>query len=148
MKTVGIDSQKISLCVGQKSEEWLSEELRNVAWSPQALRLNGWRYSGPLDPEMVLKAVCSGYERRPVECGELIEGIHRANVAVTWVSVSGALWMLSLLVVVLLVAFYIYRWHVAKSVRTILREEVMLEVQTQMSDYTAMQDRDKGEEHR
>ena len=44
------------------------------------------------------------------------------------------------LVIVLSGCLYMYRRHVTKSVRQVLREEVMLEVQTQMADYLPMED--------
>lgn len=145
MKEAGVDHQKIASCVGQKSEEYLSEELQNVAWSPQALRLNGWRYSGPLDPETVLKAICSGYVRQPEECTNFMEGgevpfIHKT----VGLSVSGAISAFSGLILTLGVIFYFYKRYVTKSVRSALREEVMLEVQSQMADYAPLHESSGG----
>lgn len=31
------------------------------AWSPRAIRINGWRYSGMLEADLVVRAVCSGF---------------------------------------------------------------------------------------
>merc|ERR1711920_629980 len=44
----------------------------NTAWSPRALRINGWRYSGILDPDLVTRAVCAGFISQPKECKDLI----------------------------------------------------------------------------
>jgi len=40
------------------------------------------------------------------------------------------------------IGFHLYRRQMTKSVRQVLREEVMLEVQSQMADYSALEDRD------
>eukprot|EP00439_Symbiodinium_sp_Y106_P018715 s3389_g2.t1 len=42
-------------------------------------------------------------------------------------------------------AFFFYKRHLTSSVRKVLREEVMLEVQTQMADYVVM---DEDGQHR
>ena len=34
---------------------------RTQAWSPRAIRINGWRYSGMLEADLVARAVCSGF---------------------------------------------------------------------------------------
>ena len=34
---------------------------RAEAWSPRAIRINGWRYSGMLEADLVVRAVCSGF---------------------------------------------------------------------------------------
>eukprot|EP00438_Fugacium_kawagutii_P004793 Skav225649 [mRNA] locus=scaffold4659:4484:8789:- [translate_table: standard] len=47
---------------------------------------------------------------------------------------------LTLLVSALIGAFLFYKRHLASSVRRVLREEVMLEVQSQMADYVVMED--------
>jgi len=99
------------------------------------MRINGWRYSGPLDPETVLKAVCSGYEKPPLECSELLSGF---AVQFSSLSLSTFLWTTMAMMGCMMSMFLLYRQHMTKSLRTVLREEVMLEVQTQMADYTEM----------
>eukprot|EP00434_Breviolum_minutum_P027521 symbB.v1.2.024336.t1/scaffold2296.1/size83103/1 len=124
----------------------LREQLQNVAWSSLALRLNGWRYSGPLDPQTVLKAVCGGYTTgtQPSECSYMnwegvTGGVLTAGL-VDSVPFAQMLAALALLVSVLIGAFFFYKRHLASSVRRVLREEVMLEVQSQMADYVVMED--------
>eukprot|EP00929_Paragymnodinium_shiwhaense_P102246 TRINITY_DN65436_c0_g1_i1.p1 TRINITY_DN65436_c0_g1~~TRINITY_DN65436_c0_g1_i1.p1 ORF type:complete len:494 (+),score=102.02 TRINITY_DN65436_c0_g1_i1:89-1570(+) len=144
MKHLGVDTGKVQKCVLTRWEEFLDQQIEQVAWSPQALRLNGWRYSGPLDPETVLKAICSGYTETPDECNALLSIYqHRPP---PWVNVVSSLsfgtfaWSVVGLVMAVVVMFYLYRRYETTSVRRAIREEVMLEVQTQMADYTEFKD--------
>lgn len=141
MADVGIPKDEVERCELLNREQFLDDQINNVAWSPQALRLNGWRYAGPLDPETVLKAVCSGYASAPKECDELLTGY---TGPIRWptstVTFSVFAWTIFLLALFLAVLFYMYRRHVTSSVRKVLREEVMLEVHTMMADYVPMQD--------
>merc|ERR1712032_1619986 len=54
-------------------QEKLANERENSAWSPRALRINGWRYSGILDADLVARAVCSGFINQPEECQQLLK---------------------------------------------------------------------------
>eukprot|EP00913_Durusdinium_trenchii_P012519 g11755.t1 len=58
---VGIDSKEIQKCVLHQKDSLLQHELENPAWSPRAIRINGWRYSGMLEADLVARAVCSGF---------------------------------------------------------------------------------------
>mmetsp|Transcript_38156 Transcript_38156/g.109493 ORF Transcript_38156/g.109493 Transcript_38156/m.109493 type:complete len:494 (+) Transcript_38156:26-1507(+) len=141
MEEVGIAVQAVENCVRRNFKQILQDQIEQVAWSPQALRLNGWRYSGPLDPETVLKAVCSGFANPPKECDELLNGyssvVQWSTPSLTFRRLLTTIFVMGL---VLSAVFFLYRRHVTSSVRRVLREEVMLEVQTQMADYTAMDD--------
>lgn len=142
MDSVGINSEEVLKCSKDNRIELLDEQLKNLAWSPQALRLNGWRYSGPLDPEMVLKAVCSGYTTHPAACEDLVTWhgsgvIMRHHPGLSFGTLLGGVFILG---VCISTVFYFYRQHVTSSVRKVLREEVMLEVQTQMADYAPLED--------
>jgi len=143
MEKVGIPVKKIQQCISQNYANFMDEQIEQVAWSPQALRLNGWRYSGPLDPETVLKAVCSGYTTPPQECIQLMNVYSGSSLG--WSSaLSGLPTMLMVLgsmLTCLGVLFFLYKRHVTMSMRKALREEVMLEVQTQMADYVPMEDK-------
>ncbi|CAE7743707.1 BP80, partial [Symbiodinium microadriaticum] len=75
MRDIGIDAQSVQDCVHRNRVPILREQLKNVAWSRLALQLNGWRYSGPLDPQTVLQAVCGGYTTPPEECSTLQKGL-------------------------------------------------------------------------
>lgn len=143
MKKVGISVSKVQKCVSQNYAGYLDEQIEKVAWSPQALRLNGWRYSGPLDPETVLKAVCSGYTTPPQECTSLMT-IYSGSSSGWSSALSGLpslLMVLGCTMSCLGVLFFLYKRHVTMSMRKALREEVMLEVQTQMADYVPMEDK-------
>ena len=56
--------------------------------------------------------------------------------------------ILLMLVVIVAIAFYFYQSYLRKSVRTALREEVMLEVKTQMQDYHPLEEDAIPEQHR
>lgn len=140
MGNLGIKTGEVDTCVEVHRKKFLDDQIKNTAWSPQALRINGWRYSGPLDPESVLKALCSGYSVPPKECGELLSGIHLSSHLPGGVSLSLFVWTSVGMAFCLIFAFYLYRSHVTSSVRKVLREEVMLEVETQMADYAQLAD--------
>jgi len=138
MESLGISLLQVDACIQLHRKKFLDDQIRNTAWSPQALRVNGWRYSGPLDPEAVLKAVCSGYASQPKECEELLSGSWAWDVS--GISLGAFVWTSMGMAFCLVFLFYLYRTHVTSSVRKVLREEVMLEVQTQMADYAHLSD--------
>jgi len=143
MAEVGLSYDDIQKCARENRNKFLREQIRYVAWSPLALRINGWRYSGPLDPETVLKAVCSGYAEPPQECAELLSGfaaLHHASLGSGGITLSTFLWTALAMMVCVVSSCLLYRRQMTMSVRTVLREEVMLEVQMQMADYTEMQE--------
>jgi len=143
MAAVGISVGSVLSCVKEQETRLLDEQIQNVAWSPQALRLNGWRYSGALDPETVLKAVCAGYATPLPACEQLLSSYSGGP----WhggggLTVTTFVWVLVIFGLSLVLAVYVYRRHLQTSVRKVLREEVMLEVQTQMADYVNLPDSD------
>lgn len=142
MKELGVDQDALVRCIRKNQDRYLDAEVENVAWSPQALRINGWRYNGPLDREAVLKAICSGFRERPGECKSLLEGRWVAQFipSVGGVSLGTLFWAVGVLLVFLAIAFYVYKSYVTSSVKQQLREEVMLEVQSQMADYSVLED--------
>merc|ERR1712003_559142 len=84
LKTVGLGVARVQECVSQTKERKLKEERDNTAWSPRALRINGRRYSGMMDADLVTRAICSGFISQPSECLDL-----QAPVRVTIASVAG-----------------------------------------------------------
>merc|ERR1712216_795857 len=72
MEELGIDVSQVRNCVDTSSNAKLESQLVNKAWSPRALRVNGWRYSGLLEADLVTKAVCSGFVDQPEECKSLL----------------------------------------------------------------------------
>jgi len=145
MERLRIPVQKVAACIARDKDRLLDGEAVNVAWSPLALRLNGWRYSGPLDPQTVLKAVCSGYSRRPPECKELLDAYAGfAPLAAYTITLDSFLVLMVLLVFGMAACFLFYKRRITKSVRSVLREEAMLEVQHQMTEYALLQDGGKA----
>jgi hypothetical protein len=119
----------------------LDRQKSHTAWSPRALRINGWRYSGILDPELVATAVCAGFSKEPPECAQ-VKALNR-DMFVPFTpfhlrgGVSFGTLFKSLFVVLALVvgAFYLYKRYMQKEMRATIREEVMLEVESQMAQY-------------
>jgi hypothetical protein len=139
----GLDEKAVEKCYNLNSEIYLQAQRENVAWSPLALRINGWRYAGPLDSITVMKAVCSGFITPPPECHEWSRMHYTVIRHRHGVSFSDALLTFGSLVLSLFVIFMCYKRFMTKSVRAALREEVMLEVRSQMADYRQLQDDDK-----
>lgn len=143
MQKVGIDVEKVNHCMATTRDEKLRQQRANTAWSPRALRINGWRYSGTLDADLVMRAICAGFVSQPPECSKLVEpvdpfretrGVSPAG-AIDRSTFAGVLVGVSLLV---LCALCLYRRSITRQVHTALREEVMLEVQCQMSTYKSL----------
>merc|ERR1719291_479465 len=72
MRNVGINTDTIEECVSKSTEAKLMDQRQHPAWSPRALRINGWRYTGMLDPDLVTRAICSGFITVPPECNQLV----------------------------------------------------------------------------
>lgn len=142
MRQIGIDPDEIITCAMTTKNEKLRKERRNQAWSPRAMRINGWRYSGMLNADLVTRAVCSGFIHQPVECESLIKPrdvfkpfeIHTSD----GVSLGTMLLWLVMTVVFGFGVMLLYKRYLKKELRTTLREEVMLEVQAQMGEYAKL----------
>lgn len=142
MRKVRIDTALIESCVEANTTKYLARERANTAWSPRALRINGWRYSGALDADLVTRAICAGFVEQPRACEVLVapmrglpqttsirqEGVGLGTFIVSLFSVSMLAFGLLLL----------YRRSLTAHIHSALREEVMLEVQSQMSSYKQM----------
>lgn len=68
MQKIGVDVSKVQQCVASTQDSKLKKERDNSAWSPRALRINGWRYTGMMDSDLVTRAVCAGFTTKPKEC--------------------------------------------------------------------------------
>eukprot|EP00420_Gonyaulax_spinifera_P031742 CAMPEP_0197887670 /NCGR_PEP_ID=MMETSP1439-20131203/19544_1 /TAXON_ID=66791 /ORGANISM="Gonyaulax spinifera, Strain CCMP409" /LENGTH=481 /DNA_ID=CAMNT_0043507521 /DNA_START=25 /DNA_END=1470 /DNA_ORIENTATION=- len=142
MQEVGIDSSKIELCVATSGEAKLKNEWEHTAWSPRALRINGWRYSGVLDADLVIRAICSGFVHQPMECQTLIKPRDPTvpyvpqQEGVSFGTLVG--WLFGTLVAAF-GCLLLYKRYLKKEMRATLREEVMLEVQQQMGEYSRLQ---------
>lgn len=139
MKQVGIDPEPIIQCAMETNEEKLKLQRKNQAWSPRALRINGWRFSGMLTADLVSRAVCSGFIHQPEECKSLFRprDVFKPYVihADGGVSFGTMLLWLSLTILFGFGCMLLYKRYLKADMRTTLREEVMLEVQAQMGQY-------------
>lgn len=138
MRKVGINVGKVKNCVDTSKIAKLTRERKNTAWSPRALRINSWRYTGMLDADVVTRAICAGFVNQPDACNELIEPINVfRDTKPPEDGVDLSTLMIALLVVgaLTLGALLMYKRSLTKHIHTALREEVMLEVQTQMASY-------------
>ena len=113
----------------------LEDQAAHQAWSPHALRINGWRYSGPLEASVVLKTICQGFSNVPSICYDIhVLGHHDFR----GISIGMAWFLTVCMLVTVGIAFMIYRRNLTKSLRSLMREEVMLEVRSQMADYAML----------
>lgn len=140
-----VDANKISRCVEHHADQYLEESVREVAGSEQALRINGWMYRGPLDPETVVKAVCSSFATPMPACEALLNrGLFRSFHMFKFRVMAGTLswgvfeWMLVAICILSVVNCLLYRRHIVKLVKRQMREEVMIEVQSQMAEYSKL----------
>jgi len=136
LKSVGLDVARVQECVSQTKERKLKEERDNTACSPRALRINGWRYSGMMDADLVTRAICSGFISQPSECLDLQAPVRISVVAsVTGVSTQTFVGCLSGLLFFGFFMFRFYKTSLKKSMKADVREQVFLEVQSHMSQY-------------
>lgn len=137
MAEVGIDQAQVEECVHATSTEKLQHEVENTAWSPRALRINGWRYSGILDADLVTKAVCSGFTVEPAECQEIskerdpfVPYNQQGSTGISFTTLFA--WLVGTLTVGA-ISMALYKRRLQEEMRANIREEVMLEVQAQYS---------------
>merc|ERR1712100_837309 len=71
MTEVGVDVDAVMKCYTDTHDEKLKNQRDHTAWSPRAVRINGWRYTGMLDADLVTRAVCAGFTKKPDECMSL-----------------------------------------------------------------------------
>uniref|UniRef100_A0A7S1AKZ4 PA domain-containing protein n=1 Tax=Noctiluca scintillans TaxID=2966 RepID=A0A7S1AKZ4_NOCSC len=142
MRSLSVDVDAVQACVGDSRTEKLTAERDNKAWSPGALRINGWRYMGMVDAELVTRAICSGFIKRPWECNDIVrprdpfvrtidKGPQLAN---------GPLVVVGLLVLIFSImgAFVMASSSLKSTARGLIRDEVMLEVRSRVDDYRQM----------
>lgn len=141
MKAVNIDTEKINSCTSASSAtQRLEDEVESMAWSVTALRINGWRFSGSLSADLVLKAVCSGFPDQPSICEDILSP--SSFTQLIGYSATSMTLIVLVVMIVLSVIFFFYQRHTQRLVRDALRHEVMHEVKSQLADYTRLQDDD------
>jgi hypothetical protein len=81
------EMQAVTKCIAETAEKKLERSKSEVAWSPRAVRVNGWRFSGPTNADVISRAICSAFEysNRPKVCSTLL-GEAVACLPGTWKS--------------------------------------------------------------
>merc|ERR1711920_1160534 len=100
---------------------------------------NGWRYSGIMDAELVATAVCAGFSKEPQE-RSLVKYANRdlfrpylpTFQRTQGISFGTLIFWLLVMVALVAGAFFLYKQYLKKEMRATIREEVMLEVESQM----------------
>lgn len=143
MREVSIDSTAVNRCISSTKEVKLQHERDNQAWSPRALRINGWRYSGVLDTDLVTRAICSGFITQPSECDALVR-VRDPFQAYTGappprgVTFGQLVFWLMVTLFIAFIGLLLYKRYLKKHLRATLREEVTLEVESAMAKYSRM----------
>uniref|UniRef100_A0A7S4RYP3 PA domain-containing protein n=1 Tax=Alexandrium monilatum TaxID=311494 RepID=A0A7S4RYP3_9DINO len=139
MRKVGIDVDSVNKCMAETRDEKLKAEREYIAWSPRALRINGWRYRGTLDADLVTRAICAGFIKQPPACASLVEPVNHFKRVERPSSggVNLTMFLTALIGVSLTIlgALALYKRSLTRHIHSALREEVMLEVQAQMDSY-------------
>jgi len=143
MSSARLDSQHVNSCMMLTMTEKLRAERENKAWSPSALRINGWRYMGNVDADLVTQAICTAFIRPPPECEIIKKERDPFDVErhVIEKGVSGWVVLVTLLVIVgfFTCAMFFYKYSMSDQITRQVRDEVTLEVQSQMGEYSRMQ---------
>jgi len=140
----GIDSEAVKSCLVNTMEEKLKQQTKNLAWSKYAVRINGWRFAGAIEPEGITRAICSAYLTPVKECDSLV----RAHSKLGELGGGGGLTFSSFVFLIFValggvgVGMVVYKkFFFARYIQRALREEVMLEVQSQLADYVPLEER-------
>eukprot|EP00920_Eleutheroschizon_duboscqi_P036350 GHVT01087720.1.p1 GENE.GHVT01087720.1~~GHVT01087720.1.p1 ORF type:complete len:899 (+),score=103.41 GHVT01087720.1:251-2947(+) len=163
MADVKLNVSSVKGCVdGSRGKELLEQQRDNRAWSVNAIRINEARLSGTLDVEHVTKAVCSSFLKAPPACEELLRSFRNgsspsslsdssptdssATVAFAESGSGSNTFVLVLLFLVLLFGgVFLYQYQIRKGMRDALREEVAMEVLTQMQEYRQLPGGGRGQ---
>lgn len=142
MKEVAIDIEKIQECIDKDKYTILEHERDNHAWNIVALRINDWRYSGPMSPEIVTRAICSSFFKTPDACRQLLEPVkdnqnpHEDSSMVEIfdqpVSAGELIGGLALVLLFLCCCGVVARKIIIRNTRESMRYEIMNEVKGQI----------------
>lgn len=148
MRSKGIDPEPVRQCMQNTMDDKLKAQKNNVAWSKYAVRINGWRFAGAIEPDGITRAICSAYVTPVPECDQFIKPHSKlvaGSVVDEGVTMGTFMLLLVILVVSLALGLLVYRkFFFAKYIQRALREEVMLEVQSQLADYIPLEERTRG----
>lgn len=145
MEEKSISVSDVNTCLNDagRLEEKLMWQKRNRAWSKYAVRINGWRFAGTIEPEGITRAICAAYIKPVPECDALVQPHQSLGVASMsgGMTVSNFLFVLFVIVSGLAFGMYIYKkFFFQRYIQKALREEVMLEVQSQLADYIPLEE--------
>lgn len=131
---------EVDTCMQMNAREYLKEHRGHVAWSSRAIRINGWRYMGNVDADAITRAICSGYVDEPSACKSL--RLHRFSFEdqSSTITFGTFITVVALIVLGAFAGLACYRRVLTAYVRSSIREEVMLEVKHQMTDYAPLRD--------
>merc|ERR1712085_217752 len=134
MAARSIDVEKVKTCLVETMDDKLKQQKNNLAWSKYAVRINGWRFAGSIEPDGITRAICSAYLTPVKECDSLV----RAHSKLGELGGGGGLTFSSFVFLIFValggvgVGMVVYKkFFFARYIQRALREEVMLEVQSQ-----------------
>mmetsp|Transcript_69255 Transcript_69255/g.150730 ORF Transcript_69255/g.150730 Transcript_69255/m.150730 type:complete len:495 (-) Transcript_69255:61-1545(-) len=145
MKELSLPVYRVLGCAASHTMEYLDEQLRNPS-PPQQLLLNGRGFEGTLDAELVVRELCAGFSQPPPACAELLPGLQpwrptKARLSAASMPTAPMLaWLFFFVMLCVVLAFFASRRRQTTTVRKAIREEVMSEVLTQMSDYLPVEE--------
>jgi hypothetical protein len=141
-RKASINEDLIADCIKTDATYILEAQVRNHAWSPTALRINGWRYSGPHEAPVVAKAICSGYVVRPAACEKIAVASVGSGVNNEIVEGGTSFWSLlgSWLIAIglLLTGLHCHRRMMLNDVRSAYQLDVRTEVKNSFSAYSQL----------
>ncbi|KAF8822983.1 hypothetical protein IE077_001560 [Cardiosporidium cionae] len=137
MKSVGANTEAVKTCYKSNFKSILSHELITGAWSPVALIINGWRYSGPLEADQVTRAICTGYMDTPTECKSILKnenGSADPNRNYSSGAGFGSILVISFLGAIFGIAlcFFLFKKYIYPRIKAGMHYTVMAEVQKEM----------------
>eukprot|EP00922_Rhytidocystis_sp_ex-Travisia-forbesii_P028170 GHVS01041344.1.p1 GENE.GHVS01041344.1~~GHVS01041344.1.p1 ORF type:complete len:713 (-),score=151.43 GHVS01041344.1:392-2530(-) len=173
MRELGLDAVgNVKECMeGGNGLKLLQDERENKSWTVLTLRVNDIRFSGRLEASTVTKAICAGFETPPAVCESLLSDIEKKKIkaladeimnnnnnnnndssslsspsSLSSVSHSSFWVMFFFIFVIVGISFYLYHKFLNESVRDSMRQEVMMEVRTQIQEYQQLPENDAGAE--
>eukprot|EP00397_Hematodinium_sp_SG-2012_P008841 GEMP01008910.1.p1 GENE.GEMP01008910.1~~GEMP01008910.1.p1 ORF type:complete len:527 (+),score=77.44 GEMP01008910.1:84-1664(+) len=142
MVEVGVSVSDVNKCIKDNGMTLLAMQLNNRAWGSYALRINSWRYKGPIETTLVKKAICSSYITPPEACTR--EELEGGSIRISWMSMAAIIvgTCLFLGICAYIGCTRIFPWYA----RQVVRDEVLLEVSSKMAEYRAFGEEDDDDD--
>jgi len=147
MNEVGIDVEEVNDCMKVEADILLKLQIANTAWGPFALRINGWRYAGPIEPDLVRKAVCSGFEVEPDECVQMQMIENEAAISDKGMDVPWSSVILTIIGTILFLVGFSYLCcsrAFKEYAKQMLQEEVSVQVSNRLAEYQSLKEAEEG----